>query len=86
MPLASVMTSCRGSQVSSLGAHSVGGQYSTYSAVHYGVPQGRVLGPILFLLYTDDVLVIAARHGVGAHSYADDTQLYLHTTAENFQL
>jgi len=61
----------------------VGGQYSTYSAVHYGVPQGSVLEPILFLLYTADVLLIAARHGVGAHSYADDTQLYLHTTVAN---
>jgi len=35
------------------------------------------------LLYTADVLLIAARHGVGAHSYADDTQLYLNTTADN---
>ena len=60
----------------------VGSQYSTYSEVHYGVSQWSVLGPILFLLYTADVLLIAARHGVGAHSYADDTQLYLHTTAD----
>jgi len=61
----------------------VGSQYSTYSEVHYGVSQWSVLGPILFLLYTADVLLIAARHGVGAHSYADDTQLYIHTTADN---
>jgi len=37
-----------------------------------------VLGPILFLLYTADVLLIAERHGFQAHSYADDTQLYFH--------
>jgi len=44
----------------------------------------RVLGPILFLLYTADVLVIAARHGVSVHhSYADDTQLYPYTSAIN---
>jgi len=61
----------------------VGGQYSTSSAVYHGVPQGRVLGRILFLLYTADVPVIAGRHGVGIHSYADDTQLFLHTREEN---
>ena len=58
-------------------------KYSTSSVVYYGVPQGRVLGPILFLLHTADVPVIAGRHGVGVHSYADDTQLFLHTRAEN---
>ena len=57
----------------------VRGQYSTYSAVHYGVLQDSVLGQILFLLYIT-VLVIAAHHGVGAHSHADNTQLYLQYT------
>ena len=54
-----------------------------YSEVDYGVPQGSVLGPILFLSYTADVSIVAARHGVSAHSYADDTQLYVHTTTNN---
>jgi len=61
----------------------VGDQYSVYYEVDYGVPQGSALGPVLFLLYTADVLIIAARHSVSAHSYADDTQMYVHTTTDN---
>jgi len=36
-------------------------------------PTGSVLGPLLFILYTADVALIAAQIGVDLHSYADDT-------------
>jgi len=52
------------------------GVKSDYTSLPHGFPLGSVLGPLLFILYTADVALIAARHGVGLHSYADDTQLY----------
>ena len=50
------------------------GQQSDVAKVNCGIPQGSVLGPTLFTLYTNDLPT--AVHSGTTLMYADDTTLY----------
>ena len=50
---------------------------SAFALVHSGVPQGSVLGPILFTMHIKPLSAIIDSHSIIHHSFADDLQLQM---------
>ena len=42
-----------------------------------GPPQGSVLGPLLFTIYSTPLSQVVSQHDISHHFYADDGQLYV---------
>ena len=56
----------------------IDGAKSDPQDLQYGVPQGSVLEPILFTIYTIHIAAIVQQYNLKIHIYADDTQLYVY--------
>ena len=55
----------------------IGDACSGVKPLERGVPQGSVLGPILFCIYTIELSHILRQYGIDFKLFADDTQFYL---------
>ena len=61
----------------------VNGEKSKKAAVRSGIPQGTVLGPLLFVIYINDILDGIESNGL---LYADDTKIFREITSEKDSL
>jgi len=63
------------------------GEVSAITPVTCGVPEGSVVGAVLFFLYAAGVIKLVEECGLSAHAYADELQVYRHVSpAQSLQI
>ena len=62
-----------------------GGTLSCPQHLPFGLPQGSVVGPVLFSLYTTSLSQVITNHNLSHHLYADDTHIYISLSQSNAQ-
>ena len=60
-----------------------GRKLSSHCNVKCGVPQGSILGLLLFVMFLSELEIVVGSHPLKAHFYADDIQLYKSHDPEN---
>ena len=63
----------------------INGSISSLLSVHSGVPQGSILGPLLFVLFIDDICEMISE-GTELALYADDTKIWREILCDNDQI
>lgn len=62
------------------------GNTSQTQAVKTGVPQGSVLGPLLFTCHISPISKLLESFGISHQQYADDTQIYIELTPKSLNM
>jgi len=57
---------------------------SAQSSLGQGVPQGSVLSPLLFILYTTPLSYLISDSSVGRYMYSNDNQLFIYFVTYEF--